>query len=167
MNQHELTSRVVTPDELDWPLAVQCKRKRAYRQLMENDALTLQEIETQYEAFHQAQGIALHDKVLREEIANGQLITWWRGEEFVGYASVLKNNLLGNSAHPILDVVDVCLEPLATESECRQIVCDLLEQGRVQNAAHVQIQCDDVLAEHNASLGGLAVKHTFQYNLTR
>lgn len=165
MEQHKLTLRVVEVGTPEWAIAVKNKKQRAFT-MVAKEGIPQDETERRYEAYFRDKGIAFHDERLRQEVGEGQLLSWWSGDIMMAYAPVGTASLIGIEDRLVFNVADVWAQKGLELSHCDQIVSDLLEHARTLNALHVQIYCDDALADSNLRLGGDAVKHWFRYNLT-
>jgi RNA polymerase sigma factor (sigma-70 family) len=159
-----LAQRVVEPNTPEWDVAVENKRQRDFA-MVEQDGIARQEIEQRYEAYRRDKGIAFHDERLRQQTADGQLLTWWHSDVMVAYASVQTARLLGLEDHGVTDALDVCVHPGLSQAFREQIVNDLLQYAREKGTPHLQISCDHELADANLNAGGKPVKYYFQFNV--
>ena len=164
MKPNQLTMRAIEADSPEWEIAVENKRQRAFG-MVEQEGFSRQEIERRYDAYRQEKGISFHDERLRQEVGDGQLLTWWQDDKMVAYAPVSTSQLIGSASHGVFNVVDVWAQQGLSEGNLDQIVGDLLEQSRVSGTPHVQIHCDHQLADANLRLGGAPIKHWFQFKL--
>ena len=155
---------VIDPDGPQWPQAVSLKRERAFA-MLEGEGLTRDEIEQAYDGYQREQGVAFHDRKLREEVTGGHLLGWRQGETLLAYASVCQSELLGDKSRPIYNVLDVCLHPSLTPPQCDAILSSLLERAQAARASSVQVYCTPALYASVASSGGASVKQWFQWHL--
>ncbi len=156
---------VIEPDSPQWEQAVALKRERAFSMLVDQDELTRQEVEQKYDGYHREQGIAFHDRKLREEVMGGHLLGWWLDDALMAYASVNQNELLGYKNRLIYNVLDVCVSPLVPPAGCEAIVGSLLERAREAQSWSMQVYCDLALYPSVVSSGGMSVKQWFQWHL--
>lgn len=168
MNNETLTNHwnptVIEPDSPQWEQAVALKRERAFS-MLDQDGLTRQEIEQKYDGYHREQGIAFHDRKLREEVMGGHLLGWWLDDVLMAYASINQNELLGYQHCPTYNVLDVCVSPLVPPAGCEAIVGSLLERAREAQACSMQVYCNPALYPGVVSSGGASVKQWFQWHL--
>jgi hypothetical protein len=166
MTQKNLCVRVVQPDSPEWQIAVHNKRERAYGVLEGQGAFSRQEIEERYQRYKETKGVAFHDERLRQEVGEGQLLTWWRGEMMVAYAPVSAQGLLGGDSPIGFYVEDVWVDASTSQEEREQIVQDLLDQARAAYALVMRLNCDDLLADASRQSGGQPMLHTFDFKLS-
>lgn len=155
---------VIEPDSPQWEQAVALKRERAFS-MLEQDGLTRQEVEQKYNGYHREQGIAFHDRKLREAVMGGHLLGWWQDDALMAYASVQQTELLGYKHRLVYNVLDVCVSPLVPPAGCEAIVASLHGRAQEARSSYVQIDCGPELYPSIAASGGRSVKQCFQWRL--
>ena len=99
--------------------------------------------------------------MLRDEVRDGILWGWSKGKNLVAYASIMQNELLGDSRFPVVSIQDVCLDDSVNSEEKAQIAAALLEL--TDRAVTVEITADANFYDALNAAGGNLFKQTFHF----